>query len=100
MASLATSWEGDEHIVSPVLSSTPSFVSVRSTFSDAPQWSPGIQEAFRATESRTKGTSSRVIELSGGTTSTYREVDTSFIRHKKYFFQDGNITFLVRGIPL
>jgi hypothetical protein len=86
---------GDERTVSSVLSSTPSFVSARSMFSDPPERSPGLQETFRIAESQIQGVSSLVIDLGGGRkpTSTYRE---AFIRHHKYFFPDGNTTFVVR----
>ena len=26
-------------------------------------------------------------------------LDDSFVRHDMYFFKDGNVTFLVRGLP-
>jgi hypothetical protein len=89
---------GDEHTVSPVLSSTPSFVSARSMLSDLLERSPGVQDTFRLAESQIQGVRSLVIELSEGRkpTSTYGEGNTSFIRHHKYFFPDGNTTFLVR----
>ncbi len=90
----------DEHTVSPVLSSTASFFSVRSILSGTPERSPGVQETVHAADSQTKGVGSFVIGLSGNgkPTCTYPEANTSFIRHHKYFVQDGNITFLVRRI--
>ena len=27
-------------------------------------------------------------------------LDDSFVRHDAYFFKDGNVTFLVRGLPV
>jgi len=100
MTPLVVSSGVDEHAVSPVLSSTASFFPVRSILSGTPERSPGVQETFHAPESQTKGVGSFVIELSGGgkATCTYPEANTSFTRHHKYFFQDGNITFLVRTI--
>ncbi len=91
---------GDEHTVSPFLSSTTSFFSVRSILSDTPERSRGVQKPFRGPESQTKGVGSLVIGLNGGgkPTCTYLEANTSFIRHHKCFFQDGNSTFLVRMI--
>ena len=92
---------GDGHTTSPVLSSTPSFVSARSILSDLPERSPGVQDTFHVAEShQIQGVRSLVIELSGGRkpTSTYGEGSTSFIRHHKYFFPDGNTTFLVRRL--
>jgi hypothetical protein len=92
---------GDEHAVSPATSSTPSFVSARSVLSDTAERSPGIQETFLAAESQAKSMDSLVIELSGSTkpqvSTTNPEGNASFIRHHKYFFPDGNITFLVRS---
>jgi len=64
MASHVVSWGGDEHSVSPVLSTTLSFVSAAS-IPVTPERSP-----------RTN----------------------LFIRHPKYFFLDGNVTFLVDHI--
>jgi len=90
---------GDGHTTSPVLSSTPSFVSARSILSDLPERSPGVQDTFHVAQShQIQGVRSLVIELSGGRkpTSTYGEGSTSFVRHHKYFFPDGNTTFLVR----
>jgi len=100
MAPLVVSLGDDEHPISPVLSRTASFFSVRSMLSDALDRSPGVQETFRAAESQTKGVNSSVIELSGGRkpTRAYLEANTSFVRHHKYFFRDGNITFLVCSI--
>ena len=76
MAFHVVSRGGDEHTVSPVLSSVLSFVSAVS-MPVTPERSPDAQEAFRAVESRTN----------------------LFVRHPKYFFLDGNVTFLVNYIP-
>ena len=90
----------DEHTISPVLSSATTFVSVGSIPSSIPERSPGVQEAFSAAASRTMSMGSTVIELSGGGTPTnmHLEADVSFTRHRKYFFPDGNVTFLVPSI--
>jgi hypothetical protein len=84
-----------------VVSSAPSIVSVDAILLDKSETSPSVQEAGAA-ESWVKRKSSLVIDPSRGRTSTSvyskaDEVDGSFVRHHKYFFKDGNITFLVRG---
>jgi len=100
MTLLAVSSGVDEQTVSPVLSSTASFFSVHSILSGTPERSPGVHETVHAADSQTKGVGSFVIGLSGDgkPTCAYPEANPSFIRHHKYFFQDGNITFLVRTI--
>jgi hypothetical protein len=104
MATRIVSWGGNEHIVSPSLSKTPSIVSVDSILTDKSQTSSAIQGAPRAAESRAKQVASQVIEPNG--TRTWRAgmypgpdaADGSFARHNKYFFTDGNVTFLVRDV--
>jgi hypothetical protein len=68
---------------------------------DSIQISSTVQEYPRAVESLDKQMSS---EPSGSASETltsaniYRMADAaddSFIRHPKYFFKDGNVTFLV-----
>ena len=107
MTARIVSWGSDEKIVSPSLSKTPSMVSFDSLLSDDPETPPAIEGAPHATESQAKHTSSQVIEpgASGSTASSsvsvYPGLDAaegSFIRHHKYFFKDGNVTFLVRDI--
>jgi hypothetical protein len=52
-----------------------------------------------AAESQAKGTMSYLmIEPGGGKTpdGSCPGADDPFLRHEKYFFKDGNITFLVR----
>jgi len=79
-----------------------SFDSLLADNSEAP---PAVQGAPHATNSQVKNTSYQVIEPSGSrarpSVSMYPEADTAegpFIRHHKYFFKDGNVTFLVRDI--
>ena len=55
-------------------------------------------------ESSAKSMGFLLVEQSGSETlasaSAYPRTDSagdSFIRHPKYFFKDGNVTFLVRG---
>ena len=103
MATRIVAWSGNEHTVSPSLSKTPSMVSFDSTFSDIE--TPGVQGAHHAADARVNYVSSQVIEPSGTRTYTPASIypgtgatDGSFVRHHKYFFKDGNVTFLVRGV--
>ena len=107
MATHIVSWSGDKHIVSPNLSKTPSVISVDSILSDKFEVSPGVQGAHHMAESQTTHTASKVVELNGSRTSTSTTIypgtdvadhDGSFVRHNRYFFKDGNVTFLVRGV--
>lgn len=84
-----------------IVSSAPSIVSVDAILLDKSETSPSVQDAGAA-ESWVKRKDSLVIDPSGNRTSMsvyprVDEVDRSFVRHHKYFFKDGNITFLVRG---
>jgi hypothetical protein len=95
MATHIVSWGGSKHIISPVNSSKPSIVSIDSIQTSAPS----------VTESQAKHMSSVLTEPSGSETltsaSTYPRadaVDSSFEQHHKYFFKDGNVTFLVSGV--
>jgi hypothetical protein len=101
------SWGGNEHDISPVPSSTPSIVSVDSVLSHELEASSIVQpkEARPAPESLANHMSFLLAEPSGNETSTsastYQRADTaddSFTRHHKYFFKDGNVTFLVRAV--
>jgi hypothetical protein len=88
MATHIVSWGDSKHITSPVNSSKPSIVSIDS-----------IQTSLSS-----KHMSSALTEPSGSETltpSAYSRADaadTSFERHQKYFFKDGNVTFLVSGV--
>ena len=95
------SWSGDEHIFSPNLSKTPSLISVDSILSDKFEASPSDQGPPMAESQPTHG-AFQVIEPNGTTTSAtiYPGTDAAdhdhpFMRHDKYFFKDGNVTFLV-----
>jgi hypothetical protein len=101
MATHIVSWGGNDHIISPVGSSTSSIVSIDSIL---PHKRTTTVQGAPAAESSAKRMSSLSVEPSGSETlasaSTYQRadsVDDSFIRHHKYFFKDGNVTFLVRG---
>ena len=99
MAAPTVSLRGDEHTVSPVTSSKPSMISFDSTLSET---SSVVHEVPRATMSWVKHASSL---LTGSEMSTPACIysgagaaDDSFVRHHKYFFKDGNVTFLVRRV--
>ena len=102
------SWGGNDsdHTVSPSISSTPSIVSVDSVLSHERGASSTAQEATGpAPESLAKRMSSLLAKPSeimmSTSASTHQRADTadeSFTRHHKYFFKDGNVTFLVRGV--
>jgi hypothetical protein len=104
--STVVSWGGNEHVISPAPSSTPSIVSIDSVLSHGRDTSSTVQETTGpASESSAKRMSSLLAEPSGSekstSASTYQRADTaddSFARHHKYFFKDGNVTFLVRGV--
>jgi len=105
MASRIVSWGGNEHVVSPNLSRTPSTVSVDSILQDKPDTPPVVQGAPDAAESRAMNMASKVIGPSGTRTSTLTSTypgadaaDGPFVRHPKYFFNDGNVAFLVRVV--
>jgi hypothetical protein len=110
MANPIVSWSGDDHIISPNLSKTPSVMSFDSILSDKLDPSLGDQGAYRRpvmAESQPTQTTSQAIEPNGTRTSAsttiYPETDAtnhddSFRRHNKYFFKDGNVTFLVRDV--
>ena len=97
MAPHITTWGDSEYVISPVGSSTPSIVSVESILSDLPE---DINENPHAAESRIKCMGPQVTKLPGNRASVgmNSRANDSFTRHPKYFFMDGNITFLVRDI--
>ena len=104
MATRIVSWSGKEHTVSPSLSKTPSMVSLDSILSDKSE-TPGVPGAHHVAESQVKYVSSQVIEPSGTGTCTSGSMypgagatDSSFVRHHRHFFKDGNVTCLVRGV--
>ena len=106
MATHTVFWGDNEHVVSPVPSSTPSIDSIDSFLSHERETSSTLHEATGpAPEFLAKRMSSLSVEPSGSETlksaSTYPNADStddSFTRHHKYFFKDGNVTFLVRVI--
>jgi hypothetical protein len=62
----------------------------------------GKRESHRATESQAKPAMEVEFKTvkSRTPTSTYACAHNSYLRHEKYFFKDGNITFLVWGHPV
>ena len=107
MATRIVSWSGNEHIISPNLSKTPSIRSLDSSLSDKPEASESRQSASHMAESQSTHRAFQVIEPDITRTSTSTTVypgtdgadhDGSFMRHDKYFFKDGNVTFLVRDV--
>ena len=106
MATHIVSWGDNEQISSPVVSSIkPSIVSIDSMLPHRRETSSVVQEVPYAAGSYAKHMSPLLIESSGSETSTSASTcsrvdagDDSFIRHDKYFFKDGNVTFLVRRV--
>jgi hypothetical protein len=105
MASRIVSWGGNEPILSPNSSKTHSIVSADSILQDKHDTSPPVQGVPHVTESRAMNAVLQVIESSGTKTSTSTSTypgadaaDGSFTRHPKYFFEDGNVAFLVRVV--
>ena len=107
---MATHWhivsqDSIEKIVSPRLSKTPSMVSFDSLNSDNVETRLTVEGVPHATESQAKHMNSQVTESSasgaGSSASVHTGADAaegSFKRHHKYFFKDGNVTFLVRDV--
>ena len=103
MATHIVSWGYNDPVSSAVssISSTSSIVSIDSesiirhkhTATSAVQGTP-------ASESSTKCVSGNETSTSASTYSKADPTDGSFIRHHKYFFKDGNVTFLVSGSPV
>jgi hypothetical protein len=106
MATRIVSGGSNEKTVSSRLSETPSVISFDSLLSDDLETPPVVEGACHATESQVEHTSSQAIEPSRrcrtcSSVSVCAGADAtegSVIRHHKYFFKDGNVTFLVRDI--
>ena len=102
MAHRVVSWSDNELCTSPVLSSAASIVSFDSTFSDTESdW----KMSLTASEARlpSAGFEAKHADLPKfleESTSRGRHTmpDKSFVRHDRYFFKDGNVTFLVCGL--
>ena len=94
---------GNEHVTAPS-PKAPFIVTVDSIL---PEKLPTAQNTPPADGPRAKYMSSQVIEPSGTRASWTSSMcpwvgaaDDSFVRHHKYFFEDGNVVFLVRGLQL
>jgi hypothetical protein len=104
MAPRIVSWSDQKTHISPVLSSAASIVSFDSTFSVSDtfpshfQMSPSTSEAPGA-QFGAYYTSLPDFPEDGKTPGVRNATpDDSFSRHDTYFFKDGNVTFLVRGL--
>ncbi|KAH9051021.1 hypothetical protein EDB83DRAFT_1360934 [Lactarius deliciosus] len=101
MAPHIVSWGWNEVKISPVVSNggTPSVVPIESLLSDLNAKSPITPEAS-TTESAATPASFLGVEACGSRTpdgSLARLQSNDYLRHSKYFFKDGNVTFLVDG---
>jgi hypothetical protein len=88
--------------IAPVSNRT-SIVSVDTILSDAHERSVSTSDASssRIAETRIKGAMGSLDiapnASGGGGHATGSATDPSFTRHERYFFKDGNVTFLVRN---
>ena len=105
MAPRIVSWNDIEISLSPVLSSAASIISFDSTFSDTypshSQMSPTASEALKLPSADLGARHTSLLGFSEGIKSPrggHATPDGSFIRHDAYFFKDGNVTILVRGL--
>ena len=108
MAPRIISWSDREICISPVhrdSSSSASIISFDSTFSDPiPGHSlmpPTDSEVLGLPSDKFGARYSNLLRLSDeGRTPRdgHATLDDSFVRHDVYFFKDGNVTFLVRGL--
>lgn len=89
MAPHIVAWglDEDKRSVSPVPSTVGSIVSIESMASDTSMIPRSVPEVSR------RPTDSLRRKVPPG---VHLAVDSPFVRHEKYYFQDGNITFLVR----
>jgi len=100
------SWGGNEDSISPVISSAGSITPVVSsesfTLRSIHEISNYPCEASRADLTGPGARPASFLGMESGESETpagtLRQSDDSFIRHNKYFFKDGNITFLVRHV--
>jgi hypothetical protein len=100
MATHIVSWGGSEHVISPAPSSTASIVSVDSVLSHERETSSTVQELTAKRLSLLLAEQREYLEKLGSASAYQRAdaADDSFTRHHKYFFKDGNVTFLVREV--
>jgi hypothetical protein len=104
MAPRIVSWSDQKIHISPVLSSAASIVSFDSTFSVSDTFGSHFQMSPTASEAPGAQFGPHYTSLpdfpEDGKTPGVRDArpDDSFLRHDTYFFKDGNVTFLVRGL--
>ncbi|KAI0302320.1 hypothetical protein B0F90DRAFT_1713914 [Multifurca ochricompacta] len=95
------SWGGNfnERSISPVSSITTSVLSFDSVLSNPLITSPTFSSLPNscASQSRPKSINFPQFPGSKAASGMQKACDGTFIRHDKYFFKDGNITFLVGG---
>jgi hypothetical protein len=93
MAPHIVSWGPAEYkrSISPVPSTVGSIVSIESITSDTSIIPHSISEVSR------RSMDSMPRKVPPVLPGLHLPVDSPFLRHEKYFFPDGNITFLVRG---
>ena len=107
MAPRIVSWSDQNIHISPVLSSAASIVSFDSTFSVSDTYSSHLE--ISPTTSEAPGLPSDQVGSKHASIPLFSEegrtprgghatLDDSFVRHDAYFFKDGNVTFLVRGL--
>ncbi|KAF8270188.1 hypothetical protein EI94DRAFT_1681019 [Lactarius quietus] len=106
MADRIVSWSDNKLGLSPVMSSTASIVSFDSTFSDTQSyremsptasssevpWVPSASAEFDS-----KHANLLKFPEEGTPRDAHATPDESFVRHDSYFFNDGNVTFLIDG---
>src|SRR6266404_2458387 len=92
MAPHIVTWEldRDKRSTSPVPSTVGSVVSIESIISDMSMISHSVPDV----RGRSMDFMQRKVTMPPG---VHPAIDSPFVRHEKYFFQDGNITFLVRN---
>ncbi|KAI9508002.1 hypothetical protein F5148DRAFT_980530, partial [Russula earlei] len=88
------SWAGNEPPLSPLSTTTASVVSIDSITSDT---SLTIPESSHPTLSQVKSINVPTILGYRGESGVQPARGDPFTRHDKYYFKDGNITFLVDG---
>jgi hypothetical protein len=103
MAHRIVSWSDSELCITPVLPSAASIVSFDSTFSDTESYgkmSPIASEVPCLPSIGFEAKNPNLPKFLEGKTPRGRHTtpDDSFVRHDRYFFKDGNVTFLVRGL--
>jgi hypothetical protein len=103
MAPHITVWEDSDYAISSIGSTSPSIASFDSILSEAPKNFPNVNGT--TAESQIKCMDPEVIDPIGhrqsiGTYTGADGYDDPFVRvrHPNYYFRDGNITFLVRGV--